>query len=164
MRDTRINVKIWERMTNADLTSEAKLVLLNLYTSFRRNLFGITVVDQGMIHHETGLSREQVKDAIDELTEKDFIFQGDRKEYLIKKYLLDNPFVAGCTYSIYKQSIDESDDKSLIHLLLSEYDGKIPAPVAAALIDKNIVPRSEFSISDEKLDAARNGNRAKKEV
>lgn len=163
MRDTRINVKIWERMNNADLTSEAKLVLLNLYTSFRRNLFGITVVDQGMIHHETGLTRDQVRDAIDELTEKDFIFQGNRKEYLIKNYLLDNPLVSGSVYGVYKSSIEETNDKSLIHLLLSEYDGKIPAPVAAALIDKNIVPRSEFSISDEKLEAARNGNRAKKD-
>lgn len=121
------------------------------------------MVDQGMIHHETGLSSEQVKDAIDELTEKDFIFQGDRKEYLVKNFVLDNPFVSGSVYNIYKSSIDETNDKSLIHLLLSEYDGKIPAPVAAALIDKNIVPRSEFSISDEKLEAARNGNRAKKD-
>lgn len=163
MKYTNLATKIWEDFTNADLSSSARLVLMNLYTSTKRNLFGITLVHPKSISCETNLSVSAVNKAIAELTEKKFIVPGCQNEYWMPYFHKSaSPYQYGNTYRTYYQSVEECNDETLLYNEADFNRRLLSAPAAAALIDWDILTVNDVKFTEKELESARNQHPKKK--
>lgn len=163
MKNTTVATKIWEDLTNAELSAAARLVLLNLYTSSRRNLYGISLVHPRSISCETELPVSTVKKAIAELTEKQFIIPGVENEYWFPKCHKICPYVHANTYKTYLECVSEVNDISLLVREATTNKNLLSKPAAAALVDSGIITVEDTIYMEADLESARKRHPPKKD-
>lgn len=155
MKCTNVATKVWEDCMNANLSANSRLVLLNLYTSSRRNLFSVTLVHTKIIACETELSVKQVEGAIKELEEKGLIVKGAFSMYWMPQ-ARHTKYPEGNTYKTFFECSQECPDKELLLKEASANSHLLSKTATAALVDTGIITLGESRFTEEELEKARN--------